>query len=127
VSRWRYYWANKKRRETRKNPHFIFSLLSLSLSLSPTRVCSILSIRLRILVDAYFILNMNVENKSDTHNDAPEIESHMRDRAGMVREFRGRRSDFTIRTSDGGEFHGHQGATRSHLLGGIGPDQGERI
>ena len=66
------------------------------------------------------------KKKSDTHNDAPEIEPHMRDRAGMVREFRGRRSDSALRTGDGCEFHGHQGAARSHLLGGIGPDQGER-
>ncbi len=70
-------------------------------------------------------INENAE--SDPHNDAPEIESHRRDRAGVVREFRGRGPDPTFRARDGRELHGHQGASRPHLPGGIGPDQGERI
>ena len=65
--------------------------------------------------------------ESDPHTDAPEIESHRRDRAGVVRELRGRGPDAPLRACDGRELHGHQGAARPHLPGGVGPDQGERI
>lgn len=68
----------------------------------------------------------NATKKSDPNNDAPQIESHRRDRAGVVRELRRRRPDAIVRASDGSELHGHHGAAGPHLPRGVGPDQGEK-
>lgn len=69
---------------------------------------------------------MKNAKKSDSNNDAPQIESHRRDRAGVVRELRRRRPDAIVRASDGSELHGHHGAAGPHLPRGVGPDQGEK-